>query len=187
MTIVLKSNVSAPQTVIPDLGIVIPGSGGSETLTSAEDLLAASQSEDLRALVVDDAYGAGSSTIILNDGVSDVPQVDALDFLDDTGHPAGGGITPLEHEALDTLTHGLAEDSFIEVIRTDGRVTGVKVWQGDATDTTLIRETTVTRTAGQVSTVATTQYDGVGTATKTLTGTITREGGRVSTIDLEVS
>ena len=94
----------------------------------------------------------------------------------------GGGISEGQHTGLDTLVHALAEDSDTEVIRTSGRVTSVIVWT-DSGHTVKIRETLITRSAGQVATITTKQYDGTGTLKNTLTKTITRASGQVASID----
>lgn len=97
--------------------------------------------------------------------------------------PIGGsGITPAQHQALDQLVHGVAETSYLEVTRTNGRVSDVTYWT-DSGKTTKIRETNITRTAGQVSSVVVKQYDASGVLAETLTGTVTRTGGQVASID----
>jgi hypothetical protein len=90
--ITIKSNASqATAVLIKDMGIVIPALGGSETLTEFRAILRAQRSGDLRALLIDDAHGADSSTLILNDGVSDVPQADASACLDVASFRNSGG------------------------------------------------------------------------------------------------
>ena len=97
--------------------------------------------------------------------------------------PIGGsGITPAQHQALDQLVHGIAETSYLELTRTNGRVSDVTYWT-DSGKTTKIRETNITRTSGLVSSVVVKQYDGTGTLAQTLTGTVTRTSGQVSSID----
>jgi hypothetical protein len=86
------------------------------------------------------------------------------------------------HMVIDQLAHNIAETSYMELTRTSGQVTNVTYWT-DSGKTTKIRETAITRTSGQVSQVQTIQYDEMGVAVETLTGSITRTGGRVSSID----
>jgi hypothetical protein len=93
-----------------------------------------------------------------------------------------GGITEDDHENFDTLVHEIAETSYEEITRTSGRVTSVIIWETSA-KLKKVRETTITRAAGQVSVVIEEQYDAAGALKKTLTGTITRVGGKVSSID----
>ncbi len=82
-TLIVKSNASQATVVtIDDVGVLIPDSGGIETFTTVEEQFQLQGSEDLRAFLTDDAHGAGSSTLILNDGSSDISQADALFFLD---------------------------------------------------------------------------------------------------------
>lgn len=68
--------------LIRDLGFPVPASGGQVTLDEYEEVLRAAMSEDLREAVVDDAIAVGSSSIILNDGTGNIPQADAIAFLD---------------------------------------------------------------------------------------------------------
>lgn len=78
----VKTNASqATAVLIADMGISIPPSGGSESLTEFRSVSRAQQSTDLRALLIDDAYGVGSSTLILSNG-TDIDQDYASDYLD---------------------------------------------------------------------------------------------------------
>lgn len=82
-TLIIKSNAGTVANVlIPDVGIEIPLGGGQDTFTENDELFDFQASQDLRDFLVDDAFGAGSSTLILNDGVVDIDQTDALNFLD---------------------------------------------------------------------------------------------------------
>lgn len=82
MAFIIKTNTSESSDVtVKDLGIVIPNSGGSEELTIQSDLESASLSIDLVTLCNDDAYTPNGSTLIMNDGVDDVPQEIATDFI----------------------------------------------------------------------------------------------------------
>lgn len=82
MSIAIKTNPSVPSPVlIPDLGYFVPDSGGSVTLTENDEILEAIGSADLLELLFDDAFGAGSSTLVLNNGAEDIPQTEAADFL----------------------------------------------------------------------------------------------------------
>lgn len=82
-TLIIKSNASTVSDVlIPDVGVLIPSGGGTETFTENDEIFELQESIDLRDFLTDDAFGAGSSTLILNDGVTDIDQADALNFLD---------------------------------------------------------------------------------------------------------
>lgn len=95
----------------------------------------------------------------------------------------GSGIDEAQHRALDQLVHGIAEDSFLEVVRSGDQVTDVIYWT-DNGKTDKIRETTITRASGKVSVVTIKQYESDGsTVAETLTGTVTRASGKVSSID----
>jgi len=96
---------------------------------------------------------------------------------------AGGGITPAQHEVLDTLVHNVAESCYFEVTRTGNRVSDL-TWYTDAGKGTKVREINITRTSGKVSQIVMKQYDAAGDPItgQTLTGTVARTGGRVDSI-----
>lgn len=101
--------------------------------------------------------------------------------LEDLTASAGGGITELQHDALDDLTHWIAETNFQEVVRSGGKVTNVINWT-DSGKTVKIREMVITRTAGKVSQMDFIQYDGAGVEKQRMTGVITRTAGKVSSV-----
>lgn len=89
-TVIVKTNVLQGSSVlIKDVGVSIPASGGSETFTNTDEISQLQLSRDLRDYLIDDAYGVGSSTLILNDGTSDLAQTDALNFLATVQLPDG--------------------------------------------------------------------------------------------------
>jgi len=96
----------------------------------------------------------------------------------------GSGITEGQHEALDTLVHEVAEDAYLEVVRSGGKVVDMIYWT-DSGKTVKIRETNITRSAGKVSQIVRKHYDGAGVIItgQTLTGTVSRTSGQVSSID----
>ena len=86
MALIITSNASTSSDVlIKDMGILIASGGGSETLSDERSRDLASSSLYLRTLCTDDAYGAGSSTLILNDGSGDIPQASVDAFLSSMG------------------------------------------------------------------------------------------------------
>jgi len=91
--------------------------------------------------------------------------------------------TAAVHETIDSLVHEIAETSFVQVVRTSGRVTSIVVWE-TAGMLKKIRETLITRASGQVSVIVEKQYDGAGAllAGQTLTHTVSRSGGQVDSI-----
>lgn len=87
-TIVIKTNASqATDVLIRDLGFVIAASGGSETFTDAKSIYNISRSLNLRTLATDNAHGANSSTLILNDGTNDISQSLIDQFLAASSNP----------------------------------------------------------------------------------------------------
>jgi len=113
------------------------------------------------------------------DGTSFVMRDTAGTFDPRTG---GSGITAGQHKVLDQLVHELAETSYVELTRVSGKVTEVIAWT-DNGKTVKIRETLITRSGNQVSTVVEKQYDGAGSLVETLTHTFTYSSGRVASID----
>jgi len=82
--LIIKSNPGTTANVlIRDLGFDVLGAGASPfvELTDTEEIAEASASADLRTLTTDDAFGADSSTLILNNGVDDIPQSQIDAFL----------------------------------------------------------------------------------------------------------
>lgn len=82
--LIIKSNpATVTNVVIRDLGFDVLAAGASPfvELIDTEEIAEASASADLLALTMDDAFGAGSSTLILNDGVNDIAQSDISTFL----------------------------------------------------------------------------------------------------------
>lgn len=109
----------------------------------------------------------------------------AFKLKDSTGvfdpRSGGGGITEAQHEALDSMVHWINETNHQEIVRSEGKVTNVINWT-DSGKTTKIRELAVTRSAGKVSQLDFIQYDGGGTESQRMTGVITRDSGKISTI-----
>jgi len=126
-----------------------------------------------------DASNRDESTLIDRNG-------DDMQFKDGN-NPTPVTLTDLlgaagAHETINSLVHNLSETMYQEITRTGGRVSGV-VWWANSGKTLKIRELSLTRTAGKVSSVVLTQYDDSGTLIQTLTGTVNRVGGRVANIE----
>ena len=86
------NNSQGTDVLVGDVGIEIPAAGGFVDLTENEELQSVEESEDLRDLLTNDAFGAGSSTLILVDvsGPTDVAQSDAETFLTTVSIPSSG-------------------------------------------------------------------------------------------------
>lgn len=84
MTLVVKSNPSSPgvEILVSDVGWTVPGAGGQSAFEDKENIAEILASEDIRTLSTDDAYNPNGSTLILNDGVNDIPPAGVDDFLD---------------------------------------------------------------------------------------------------------
>ena len=78
----IKSNPATTGPVyIEDLGFFVDSAGTSEVeFDENEEFQSLRASGDLRRLLTDNLF-SGSSTLILNDGTSDIAQDDALDYL----------------------------------------------------------------------------------------------------------
>lgn len=99
---------------------------------------------------------------------------------------SSSGITEPQHEALDSLTHAIAEDSYTEYTYSGIRPINVTTWDGPG-KVTKIRERSYTWTGNKVTQVQTIQYDAVGSPKKTVTVTLGYTGGRLSSITRVVS
>lgn len=96
---------------------------------------------------------------------------------------AGGGISEGQHEDLDTLVHEVAEDSYLEVVRSGTKISSIVYWT-DSGKTVKIREVLITRTTGKVSQIVRKHYDGTGAIItgQTLTGTVTRSNSKIANV-----
>jgi len=81
------ANNTASTVFIRDLGYVVDASG-QISLTRSQDIEDATRSDDLATLLTDDSVGVGISTLKINDGVGDVPQAEAIAFLEGADHKA---------------------------------------------------------------------------------------------------
>lgn len=194
----IKSNIAhITEVLIRDVGIIVPSSGGSVTLEDADAVLEIVQSGDLVTLCQDNAYGLNSSTLILNDGTSDINQNLTDEFLDTAFLTSSGpygvvlrdefgnidfnGLTEATHEDLDTLVHQIAEDSFTEVTYDAfARVTDIIIW---STPSKLlkIRESNVTYIgmSRRILTYTEIQYDAAGVEIARVETTYTYTGFRL--------
>jgi hypothetical protein len=98
--------------------------------------------------------------------------------LDSVDTQIDNKVDATEHKNLDQLVHGLAEDSFTEIVRDGEYVTRETVWQS-ASQNTKIREYTYTWSNGLLQQATVTQYDSNGNATKTVTRDYTRDNENV--------
>ena len=102
-------------------------------------------------------------------------------WYDVPGTSVGGGINAVTHKSLDQLVHNIAEDSFMQLNRTDGKIATIIIW--NSSDLVIkIRDFIVTRTNGKISQIITNQYDSFGVITETLTQDINRTNNRVVSI-----
>lgn len=94
---------------------------------------------------------------------------------------AGGGLTPAQHEVLDTLVHELSETSYTKHTYSGWRITNTTIWTTSGM-TVKIRETQYTYTAWRVTGVVEIQYNGAGVEVQRLTHAYTYVGNQIDTI-----
>lgn len=98
----------ATDVLVKDIGLLIPSGGAVQTFTRRFDLKQIIQSKDLVTLATDQAFGANQSTLIINNGVADLPvnggnPIDQLSFL-------AGGLSFMSSIATDTVTTTSSSD-----------------------------------------------------------------------------
>ena len=81
-SLTIRTHASAPDTLILDEGVTIPGAAASATFSDMSRLRRLQRSKSLLTLLTDDVYGVNASTLVLVDG-GDVPQAQAERFLAD--------------------------------------------------------------------------------------------------------
>lgn len=98
---------------------------------------------------------------------------------------SSSGITLEEHENIDSLIHGLSEDTHTEIVRVEGKVAQVNTLTAPAG--TNIRGTQVSRNQqGVVTGTVTVQYDSGGVEIQKLISTINRDAsGTVVSVETE--
>lgn len=100
------------------------------------------------------------------------------------GGGTGDGITEAEHEGLDTLAHGLTEDSFDVATYSGNRVTNITTYT-DNSESVKVRERVYVYSGIRVTQVDTIQYDGAGVELYRIRETISYvnpSGNRVASI-----
>jgi hypothetical protein len=88
-SLTIRTHASAPETLIPGEGVLVPASGASTTFDEDVRINRLKVDPSLYALLTDDVYGVNASTLVLVDlGGTDVPQALAADFLVNVGGPS---------------------------------------------------------------------------------------------------
>jgi len=82
------NNLQVADVLIPDIGLYVPGGGASLILDDNDDITLVKNSVDLAAFFIDDAFGAGSSTLIYVENGTDVDQTQVSDRLARANLPA---------------------------------------------------------------------------------------------------
>jgi hypothetical protein len=92
---------------------------------------------------------------------------------------SGGGISPVQHQALDTLVHDIAETCYYELTYGVGNRVTAETWWTSAAKITKVRETAYMYSGTKVSTETTRQYDGSGILVSTLVTTYSYSGNKI--------
>ena len=132
---------------------------------------------------VEDGVSPDLGTILSGDG-SEFQAFDAGADGTFIGYDAAApqGLVSIDHEALDTLTHALAENAFEEYLYTGKDLTSVIVWTNN-TKVAKIRETTLSYTGKDLTGVVIEQYAADGsTVLTTLTKTLAYTGKDLSSV-----
>lgn len=139
--VTLKTNPGVGADVLlKDLGFLVPSGGGSVLIDREPEIVRLPSSSDLRSKVVDDAFGAGASTIVVSDGVNDIPQAFATSFLESaaksgTARSLDNLIATVDPLVTDDLTKGYSVGSLWANITTDtyflctDAAAGAAVWR----------------------------------------------------------
>ena len=159
MATIIITNISASTISINDLGLVLESTESVDIseLFSDEEIL---ESNDLQS-----QFNSGSISIDFDStSVSHSKLIELLTNL-----------SVAEHESLDTLKHGLSEQSYFEVLKdAEDRTQFITNWT-DSTKTKKIREEEIVRTqTGQVDQIIIKQYDNQGTVVGTETQQLNR-------------
>lgn len=82
MSVIVKSNPNTTEdVVIGDVGIIIPKAGGTSEFSDKSEILEIANSTDVVTLATDNAYDPEGSTLIINNGVQDIPETVVASFL----------------------------------------------------------------------------------------------------------
>ena len=93
----------------------------------------------------------------------------------------GGGLTPSQHEELDTLVHEIAEDAYTEYTYAGNQIDTIDIYT-DVTKTLKIRDFTYTYSGNRVQTETVRQYNAAGSVVKTMLYTYVYSSGRVASV-----
>lgn len=158
-----------------------PTTGGDDTDQFPTELDPQEDHIECAGIVLDDLDNRDEAVRVYREGddmrfqdVSNSTPVTLSDLL-------SGGMTEEQHRLLPSSTHWIDQNSYDEVNRTGSRVTSVITWDSPL-KTRKIREEVLTRVGSLVTQVVTSNYNGSGLLSETLTEVFTRTGGKVTNI-----
>lgn len=129
--------------------------------------------------------GIDDSGFILIDGSNLQEALEDIDYHLQAS--ASSGVSEITHRDLNQLVHGIAEDSYEEIIYGSGiHVSNIIVWTDDS-KTTKVREEQYSRTGNLIDTLIMIQYDEDGLEVERITETYTYSGIRIISIDRELT
>ncbi|MBD3260969.1 MAG: hypothetical protein GF334_04705 [Candidatus Altiarchaeales archaeon] len=123
-------------------------------------------------------YFAGRGIVTAGSGITVVTGTNFVEIN-------SSAIVPDQHEQIDSLVHNLAETSTIDIVRDPlGRVSAVDIRTAPITGT-LIRSVSVSRDSfGRVNQVVENQHDENSNVVQTITSTINRSGGQITSVEM---
>ena len=167
----LKLNSSYPSTsiTINDLGDVFTKTI-DEVYTTYSEIKRLLESVNLTTYIQDDAYGVNSSTIIVNDGTSDINTSQAIGYISQQLGLASGLSLPTSTDAsyleLELAFTAESPHTYRELIYTGDKMTTVNHWETPAMLTKLY-QVDYTYTGDLLTTSVLTRISDSATLTKT--------------------
>lgn len=146
-----------------------------------EDFDPNSDAVKVRGIVIDNDTSNDSTVVVSRDSSNNLTFQDGVvsgvktltDLL-----AAGSGITEPQHEALDTLAHWIAEDSYDILTYSGNKVTNVTTWDSPAM-LLKIRESQISYIGNKVSQSIEIQYDGAGVEIYRVTDVFAYSGNNI--------
>ena len=168
--LILNPSYPGTELLIPDLGDLL-ADGINEDYSTAISIRRLLDSRDLYQYITDNAYGANQSTVLVNDGASNLPTAGAQEYIAKQYTLASGSSVYSQSEKdaieLETAFKASAAFHYKELVYTGELLTQMNVWT-DNTMTTKLFQIDYTYTGEQLTTVVVTRISDSATLTKTL-------------------
>ena len=105
MAITITTHPSSPDVLIKDVGVVIPGAGGSDQFDDMDNLRIFCKSQHLCELTCDNAFGPDEHTLTLSDATGPIAPACVPTCLQSLSMPLRGALGPAVI-AVDLATEG---------------------------------------------------------------------------------